>query len=139
MKYAKTLRILGIAVILSLLIIAIPAVPVLAYDYDIEIDPEEGGIGDIITIIGDDFAPSSDVTERWARIFLSDEEADVGDFIDDHIDNYKIVENEQIGYFDDPDEGEFETTFDVPAVLDDGDDDVDVTSGNYYIYVTTII
>jgi len=136
MKYAKTLKIFGIAVVLSLLMIAIPAAPALAYD--IEIDPEEGTIGDEIYITGDGFTASSETVERQVMIFFSNEEGTLTDFIDDDIENYEIVGSELIGYFDDPDEGEFETTFDVPAVLTDGDDDVDVTSGTYYIYVTTI-
>jgi len=138
MKYARTLKIFGIAIVLFLLTAAIPAVPALAYDYDIELDPEEGTIGDEITITGDDFIPSTDASERWVKIFFSNEEADVSDLIDDDVENYAVVETQQIGYQDESDEGEFETTFDVPAVLDDGDEDIDVTSGTYYVYVTTI-
>ena len=43
MKCAKTLRMLGIAIILTL-VAAIPATPALAYTYDIEIDPEDSNI-----------------------------------------------------------------------------------------------
>jgi hypothetical protein len=133
MKYEKILRILGIAIILSLLLAAVSAVPALAYSYDIEIDPEQGAIGDEITITGDDFTPSTDSTERWAKIYFVGEEADEGDVIDTHIETYEIVESEQIGYLDYSDEGEFETTFEVPAELTDGDDDEDVAPGTYYI------
>ena len=36
----------------------------------------------------------------------------------------------------DDDEGEFYTSFRVPEVMDDGDDEEDVTGGTYYVFVT---
>ena len=142
MKYARTLRILGIAIILSLLMAAIPAMPALAYSYDIEIDPDEGAIGDgisdsgdEITITGDDFTPSTDSTERWARIYFVQDEADEGDVIDTDIKTYERVESEYIGDYGTADAGEFETTFEVPAELNDGSVDREVTPGIYYVCV----
>jgi hypothetical protein len=135
MKLAKTLRILGIAIILSL-IATMSAVPALAYDRDIELDPEEGQIGDEITITGSDFIPSTDTSERWAVIYFAQDEADENDNLDEDVNTYEEVATEQVGYDGYSDEGEFEDTFTVPERLTDGTDDEDVTTGTYYIYVT---
>ena len=66
MRYAKTLRILGIALILSLLVIAIPAAPAQAAR-DITLSPEEGDVFDEITISGDGFNESTDTTDRYTE------------------------------------------------------------------------
>jgi hypothetical protein len=133
MKKIRTLRILGLAIILSLLMAAIPAVPALAYTYDAEIDPEEGPIGTEITVVGESWG-WSDTYERWVTIFFSDEEADVNDNIDDEVENYdKVV---SMATVEEDDDGSFEATFDVPDTLSDGADDVDVESGDYFLYFT---
>ncbi len=49
MKYKKILRIFSIAIILSLLVVA---VPVAAQTRFIDLDPDEGKIGDEIVIVG---------------------------------------------------------------------------------------
>ncbi len=135
MKY-KIFRTLSIAIVLSLLMIAvIPATPALAARV-IELDPEEGGIGDTITITGSGFTASTDTSERYVDIYFAENEADTSDDIDDEVDTYERLKSPQIGYVDDPDEGEFETTFKVPVELNDGTDDEDVESGTYYVYVT---
>ena len=132
MKCVKTLRILGIAIILSLLVAAIPAAPALAYTYDIEIDPEEGATGEEITVIGNSFG-YSDTTERMALIIFAKEDAGVGDYIDTDVETYEEVDWAGI---EPDDDGSFVSEFDVPVELTDGDDEEDVTSGTYYIYVT---
>ncbi len=134
MKYTKILRILGSALILSLLMVAIPATPALAYD--IEIDPDKGEIGDRIDITGEDFLPSTDDDEEFADIYFALDEADSGDDIDDEVETYKLLRTVRVGYEDESDEGEFDTTFTVPDELNDGDDDEDVEPGTYYIYAT---
>jgi len=136
MKYTKFLRIFSSTLILSLLLVAIPATPALAYDYDIEIDPEKGEIGDRIDITGEDFVPSTDDDEEFADIYFALDEADSGDDIDYEVETYELLRTVRVGYEDDSDEGEFDTTFTVPDELTDGDDDEDVEPGTYYIYVT---
>ena len=64
MKYVKTLRILGIALILSLLLMVIPAAPALAYDREITVTLAEDGSDIEITVEGDDWYPSTDSIER---------------------------------------------------------------------------
>ena len=54
MRYAKALRILGMALILSLLVIAIPAAPAQAAR-EIIISPDEGNIGDEGLVCFDNF------------------------------------------------------------------------------------
>ena len=135
MKYNKVLRILVIAMVLSLLAVVIPATPALAAR-EIELDPEEGEIGEEITITGTGFTASTETSERWARIFFAKDKADTGDDIDDEVNTYEIVKSMQVGFVGDSDEGEFETTFTVPAELTDGTDDEDVEHGTYYVYVT---
>ena len=54
MKFTKIFRILTLAVILSLLLVAIPASPALAADYNIDLDPDEGEIGEYFYVEGDD-------------------------------------------------------------------------------------
>ncbi|MFC1916949.1 hypothetical protein ACFLX1_02330, partial [Chloroflexota bacterium] len=136
MKNNKILRTLAVAFTLALLLVAIPAAPALAYDRDISLSPSSGKIGDEITITGDDFASST--LERWARIYFAKDEANETDNIDVDVNTYEFVETEPVGLAGDDDEGEFETTFKVPAVLTDGSDDEDVKSGTYYVYVTIL-
>ncbi len=138
MKYSRFLRMLGIILILSLMLMAVPTLPVFAYDYDIELTPTSGKIGDTITIVGDDFSPSTETSEKWARIIFAEDEAIAGNFIDNNVQTYEVVANAPIGYEGDNDEGEFYTSFTVPSALNDGTDDESVTSGTYYIYVTLL-
>ncbi len=136
MKRNKVCRILGIVIILSLLMLAIPpATPALAARV-IELDPEEGKIGDEITITGSGFTASTDTTERHVDIYFAKDEADTSDDIDDEVNTYEFLRSPLVGYEDDDDAGEFETTFKVPAELNDGTDDEDVEPGTYYVYVT---
>jgi len=130
MKCTKILRILSLVIILSLLVVAIPATPVQAVR-EITLDPEEGSIGDRITIEGTDFNKSTEEYDKYATIYFSSDKAGTVDDIDDEVTHYEIVKD---GVWLD-EEGAFETTFTVPDVLDDGDDEEDVTSGTYYVYV----
>ncbi len=129
MKYTKILRILSITIILSLLLVALPVRP--AYAGSIEIDPEEGTIGTEVTVVGEDFNESTETTEKYAVIFFSSQEASTVDDIDDDVDVYETVQD---GIYLD-ENGEFEETFIIPDALTDGDDEEDVTTGTYYIYV----
>ena len=135
MKCNKIFRILGIAVVLSLLLVAIPATPVEAARA-IELDPEQGAIGETITITGTGFTASTDTTERYVDIYFAKDEADTSDDIDDEVNTYEFLKSPLVGFEDEDDEGEFDTTFRVPAELNDGTDDEDVEPGTYFVYVT---
>jgi hypothetical protein len=130
MKSKKILRILAIGTILALLVALVPAIPALAAE-DVEVDPEEGEIGDKIEVTGEGFDESSESETVFVYIFFSPEDADVDD---DDIDNLDVYEKVKTKSTDD--DGEFETYFYVPTELTDGDDEEDVTGGTYYIYTT---
>lgn len=135
MKCSKIFRILSIAIILSLLVVVIPATPALAAMV-IELSPEKGKIGDTITIIGTGFTASTETTEKHVDIYFAADTAGTTDDIGIKVNTYEFLKSPAIGYVDEPDEGEFETTFTVPAELNGGTDDEDVEPGTYYIYVT---
>jgi len=126
MKRIKIFRILALAAILSLLVIAIPASPALAAE-SIDLSPSTGEVGDKIDIDGSGF--KTDGTRVY--IYFSSQEWDVGDEIDDDVTAYQLVKKRT------PDvNGELDTYFYVPEILDDGDDYEDVVGGYYYVYVT---
>ena len=135
MKCNKIFRILVIAVILSLLLVAIPATPVQAARV-IGLNPEQGQISETITITGTGFTASSDTTERHVDIYFAKDAADTTDDIDNQVNTYELLKSPAIGWVGDPDEGDFETTFRVPAELNDGTDDEVVAPGTYHVYVT---
>ena len=130
MKYAKIIRVFSIIIVLSLLLFALPASPAQAAR-EIVLDPEEGSIGDKIDIAGEGFNKSTEDYDRYATIYFSSEEASTLDDIDDEVNTYEIVKD---GLWLDED-GAFETTFTVPDELNDGDDDEDVDTGTYYVYI----
>ena len=131
MRYSRIFLALTLAAILSLLAIAIPASPALAAE-DVDLDPNEGEIGDRVEVDGDDFDASTESTTVYITIYFSSEEADVDDDIDDDVENYEVVKSRKsVNEY-----GDFDTSFYVPSALTDGDDDEDVHGGTYYVYVT---
>jgi len=128
MKHTKVLRIFSIAVILALLL---AAAPVMAVDRYVDVSPEEGSIGDRIEVYGEGFNASTDTADKYANIYFSSDEADTSDDIDNEVTHYEVLKE---GTWLD-EEGAFETTFTVPDELSDGDDDEDVETGTYYVYV----
>ena len=135
-EISKLLRIAAVAIILSLLIVAIPVSPTLAAAEDISLDPDEGEIDERINIEGDDFEESYTLDtvdyDSEVDIYFSSQEADEGDEIGDEVENYERVKS---GANVDED-GQFDTYFSVPDELTDGEDDEVVYGGTYYIYVT---
>ncbi len=126
----------AIILIAALLLVTLPAAPALAAGEDIELDPEDGEIGDWIDIDGDDFIPSDFTPPNYEyseiTIYFSSQEADEGDDIDDEVENYERVKTGVL-----VNESErFSTRFKVPEELTDGEDDEDVVGGTYYVYVT---
>jgi hypothetical protein len=128
-KFKKLFRILVVALTLVLLFVAIPAVPVSAAAV-IDVDLEEGEIGDEITLTGSGFPVSSEL-----YVFFARQQADVGDEIDEEVTVYSFI-GSVVTFFDGRILG---LPFNIPAKLDDGlvlAEDEDVFGGNYYIYVT---
>jgi len=130
MKYNKIFRTLVLAIVLSLLVMAIPATPALAAE-SLSVSPSRGEIGDEIDVSGSGYDPGDRV-----YIYFSSEEADKGDYIDDDLDAYEKVATTYAGGSGDADEGDIDTDFDVPDELTDGSVDEDVTGGEYFVYAT---
>ncbi|MEJ2047081.1 MAG: hypothetical protein P8X92_03160, partial [Dehalococcoidia bacterium] len=138
MKRTKLLRILAIGAILSLSLAVIPASPALAVR-DIEIDPNEGRIGDEFDIDGTDWPepdpgaiPPYEPTVDIYFVYYADGEVDTGWNIGDEVESWERLANDlEIEY-----DGEFSETYEVPSRLNDGTEDVDVRSGTYYVCVT---
>ena len=138
-KFTKIFRILTLAAIVSLLLVAIPASPALALDYDIELDPYEGEIGDRFYVRGDSWPASNYGVEpptiREVDIYFSSQDADEGDVIGTASgDDVNIYED--LGSDDIDEDGEFSKRVTVPDELKDGRTDEDVHGGTYYVYVT---
>ena len=130
MKKIKAIRMISAFIFLSLIFLAMPAAPAKAAR-GITLSPAEGTIDDRITITGTEFNKSTADTDKYAAIYFSSEEATTLDDIGSDVIYYKLVK--EVVWLDS--NGDFETTFRVPEVLDDGSRDKDVTSGTYYVYV----
>ena len=135
MKYIRIFRLLGVTLILSLVLAAIPAMPVMAAN-DLSLSVTSGKVGDSITVTGTNFSASSDTLEKHARIIFGKDNASVGGSIDTTVKTYKVMSSPYISATTDPNPGYFQTTITVPSSLIDGEIDADVTPGTYYIYVT---
>ncbi len=131
MKYNKVFRTLALAIILSLLVMVIPATPALAES--LHLSPDEGEIGDTIDVTGSGYT-----TAHKVYIYFSSQEADKDDYIDDDLDVWEEVETTYAGDVGDtdPDEGDIDTNFKVPEELTDGYEDEDVHGGEYFVYTT---
>ncbi len=126
MKYIKPLRILTLALVLSLIAALLPLTPALAAG-TLYADKSSGEVGEYVELYGSDFVPS-----YTYDFYFSDENAVVGEELDTDVDNY-----EELGVKTTDLNGTFVGfDFPVPSELTDGDDDVRVHGGSYYIYAT---
>ena len=135
MKRAKLFRMLATCVVLSLLVALVPASSALAAR-EIDLEKDEGEIGEYIDITGENWPPSDPGADppfyRYLDIYFTSDEAGIGDDITEEVTVYELVEEEvQVDT-----DGEFEARFRVPAELTDGSPDEDVRGGTYYVCVT---
>jgi len=131
-KHNRFFSILAVAVILSLLMVAIPAVPASAAEV-ISLDVEKSEVGDLVTIDGTDFLESIEGTPpHYVDIYFSGDALDVGDEINHYNNVYEIVKS----YVPTNEDGEFSKAIEIPAVLNDSKESADVQGGTYYFYVT---
>jgi hypothetical protein len=98
---------------------------VLSDDEHIVVNPTKGRVGSDIDITGYNFEPEEDVD-----IYFTSEDIDGSDELDD-LDIYERVVSDVTD-----DIGKFSTSFLVPEVMENGDDEEEVTSGTYYVFVT---
>jgi len=126
-KGNRFLSILSAAIILAMLLVTIPVMPALAETgaEHINVVPSNGAVDDSVDVEGTGFDPSVAV-----YIYFSNEEANEGEDIDS-LDSYWEADSASTGSA-----GDFSGNFDVPDELDDGSEDVDVTGGQYYVYVS---
>jgi hypothetical protein len=125
MKDKRVFRILALAAIFSLLLMAIPSMPALAAETT-SLSLTEGKIGTDVTVSGSGFTPDATV-----NIYFSGESASVGKKIDNDVINYERQSGVPVG-----DDGSFSASFEVPDTLTDGDKDEAVKAGTNYFYVT---
>jgi hypothetical protein len=133
LKHKRLFSILAVAVVLSLLMIAIPATPVMATPI-ITLDVSKGEVGDRVTVNGTGFLAStvSPPSYHQVDVYFCSDFVEVGQELDYYQDHYEIVRQ----YFYTSDSGTLEKSFDVPTVLNDSSHSLDVHGGNYYVYVT---
>lgn len=137
MNKRSLVRFLPVSLVLSLLMLAAFPSAMLAADRLVEINPDEGAVGDRVTVWGNDY--DSDYPESAVRygyvfvtVYFSSDLADVGDRIGVEVEDYEIVDtSDKLDEF-----GDWKTTFTIPEELTDGDWEADVEEGDYYIYVT---
>ncbi|MFW6150982.1 MAG: hypothetical protein ACOC6A_05550 [Chloroflexota bacterium] len=101
---------------------------------DIELSPEEGGVGDRVDVEGTGFPPTRFKLEEYTFVdiyFSEDRAYPQGDVWTDLAD-YEIVKSGLLA----DDAGQFVTHFAIPEVLTDGESDQNVHRGAYYVYVT---
>jgi len=123
MRSNKLVCMLAITTIVCLLMIAMPTAPTLAAE-SLRVSPTKGTIGDEIKIRGSGYDRSDIIF-----IYFSSRKAGVG------------VDIEELGVWARVrktlvDEGDINTSFDVPDVLDDGDEMEEVCPGKYFVYST---
>jgi hypothetical protein len=134
MKSKKILNMLVAGMLFSLMLVAFPASQAFAATKSINLDPEEGEIGVRVDIDGDNFTPSDEAQSITSEvdIYFSGDEAAKNDDIDNEVADYELMKS-SVSVDED---GQFSTYFKIPAKLTDGEDDVDVKGGTYYVYVT---
>ncbi|MFC1930102.1 IPT/TIG domain-containing protein [Chloroflexota bacterium] len=131
MKHNRIIRIMALLMALFLLMLMVPATPVMAADGSISVSPSRGEVGDEIDISGDGFDPSD-----YVYLFFSSCKAKDGKDISRECDAYEYLGRDRTGSLGSSDEGEFEISVDIPDELTDGDEDEIVGFGIYYIYAS---
>jgi hypothetical protein len=133
-KHKRFFSILTVALILSLLMIVIPALPASAINEAITLSVEAGEPGDQVAISGTNFAISGGTHFNYVYIYFSRDELDVGD----EIDYYHNIYWRYLSQVPTDEEGKFSKTIEIPAVLSDSKNSADVQGGTYYFYVTYV-
>lgn len=132
MKHKRFFSILAVAIVLSLLMVAIPAIPASAAAV-ITLSAAKAEIGDKITVNGSGFTPSTGADNQHAYdIYFSNDALDVGEDLAYYLHHYEMVK--QYSYTDA--NGTFSKIVEIPVSLSDGDETIPVQGGSYYFYVT---
>ncbi len=128
MKYKKILHVLSMAVILSLMVMALPTTTALARE-SISLSPSRGEVGDEIEVTGSGYDSGDRI-----YIYFSSQKADVDDDIDD-LDVWVEVDTARASLVLEGG-GYIGGSFEVPDELSDGHDIEKVLGGDYFVYTT---
>lgn len=120
----KILRISGVALILALLLLAVPAAPALAF-YDLSLSPTQGMVGTTISVIGTNFPASSNTTTCTVILYFSNQVVPVGQSL------VSVTKKKTVAMPNTSTSGTFTTTFTVPTKFDDNSN---VPQGTHYLY-----
>jgi hypothetical protein len=137
MKQHRTVRILQMSVVLSLLVLSILPSAVLAAERSVRVFPDKVAEGGKVDVRGDGYAKDyPDVALRagfpFVTVYLALEEAEVGERIGVDVKTYAIADaSSKVDEF-----GKFSAGFLVPGELVDGAYVGDVEEGTYFVYVT---
>jgi hypothetical protein len=132
LKYSRFFRILASAVILAMLMIAIPVTPAAAAAV-ITLDIEKGQVGDKITVDGSGFYATTSLSNAHTiDIYFSSDAIDIGEDINYYDHHYEVVKQ----YIYTSSTGTIDKPFYVPSELGDGRFTEPVHGGTYYVYVT---
>jgi len=131
-KHNRLFSILALAVVLSLLMLTIPAIPASAVSV-ILLEVEKAQVGEKITVEGTGFTPSTPPDHLYnVDIYFSSDVIEVGDEINYYVNIYEIVKP----YVYTDDTGSFSKVIEIPDVLGDSRNNADVHGGSYYFYIT---
>ncbi|MDD5339136.1 MAG: hypothetical protein PHG35_07000 [Dehalococcoidales bacterium] len=135
MKSRRIVQLLGISLILILLFVVLPVSPVLAAN-TITLTPTQGVIGATISLHGE-FEPT--YTERWGIIYVSNIDKPIGAVMSTVASYERVVSAVLIPAADLPNPGVFNCNITIPSALADGVTEINVTAGQYYVYMTTTV
>ncbi|MFA5309672.1 MAG: hypothetical protein WC370_09350 [Dehalococcoidales bacterium] len=128
MKHAKLLRIIGIALVLSLLTIGLVAAPAFALP-SVTLSTSSGATGAIVNIFGGGFTPSTPTVPSIYYVYFSSQAASVTQAIGAQVTVFQTVATATADA-----SGVINTTFTVPTLLT-STGSVAVSPGTYYVYV----
>jgi len=143
MKRLRILRLFSIAIVLSLLALAVPVMPALGVN-TVTLNPTQGPIGRTVTVTGDALITayrSNNTTpptyDSFAQIYFAEDNVLINNLIDTNVKTYLLVSEALV----DETTGDFTADFTVPSRLDGYASSTfhdDVRPGTYYVYVTFI-
>lgn len=128
-KYKKILHILAMAVILSLLVMALPTKTALAKEI-LNLSPSKGVIGDKIEVTGSGYDSGDRI-----YIYFSSQDAEVDDDDIDDLDFWEEVDTARASLALEGG-GYITGSFEVPGELTDVHDTEKVIGGDYFVYTT---
>ena len=144
MKIRRFINILGIALVLAMLFIALPVQPALATTTAIHISASQGQPGDTVTLHGTVSPPTS--LQQAAAVYFSHNNLNVGADLATAATYMQLTTTLVTATTDDvANAGNFTMTFTVPSTIpaavaptDGGTTEEAVTTGTYYIYVVIV-